>query len=331
MHSSHHFTALQRYDRSVTNLKKKIRQLSTSLRALCFSPTKIQILRFRWGGSQNAARFPFITRNEHTPHALVFRIAVSKCSRAMGRRPRSHHPSGSATSLHYGITTIFVAGLAFVDSFSLLVHQQHQHHQQQHSSSGTNSRSCLSHSSRTQLQQQQQHVRYSSFRGQVCSSCSASPRNSSTPGGSSSRRRAITAVTEEDGRGTTTRKQSTTPCVTTRTRSTAAKLAIPAAAAAPPLPPADGKGVHGVEGSATSRRRRRSRGEVAPDNEGIKARRKTAMERKQKKQHLQRSIDGVGDRAMSRGQLVGSFALMGTAAALLGASGTASASTEVGS
>ncbi|CAN0081568.1 unnamed protein product, partial [Ectocarpus sp. 6 AP-2014] len=98
---------------------------------------------------------------------------------AMGkRRPRSHQPSGSAAGLGYGLATIFVAGLAFVDSFNLVLHR---HHQSQCSSNNPRQQQYLGHAGASSSR-----LRATSFRGKACSSCSASPPRHGIPDASPS-------------------------------------------------------------------------------------------------------------------------------------------------
>lgn len=207
----------------------------------------------------------------------------------MGRRPRSHQSNGRC------LATILVAGLAFVDSFNLVVHSP-QHGRLQ-------SNPC-------RQQQRHGHVRTASSR----STCPATSR-SSIPDGLPSSRRA-----SERKAGTS---QQPTPVVTTaRTRASASKVAatkISAAAAS-----ATNGQERNARGHGSSRRRSKEAG--AEESRGAAGRTSRAL---QQKQRLQRSIGGLDERAMSRGQLVSSLALVGAAAAILGGSGKASAFTEV--
>lgn len=211
----------------------------------------------------------------------------------MGRRPRSHQSSG------YGLTTILVAGLAFVDSFNLVVRNP-QHSRLQ---SG-NPRPCPS--------RQQRHVRTTPIR----STCSATPRGS-LPDGSPSPRRS------SERKAGTSQQPTRTPVVTTRTRASASKSVVTRlseAATTTAAAPGNGKDSRGNGG--------RGKSEEASSEGSYRAaeRRSKAL---QQKQRLQRSMGGLEERAVSRGQLLSSLALVGAATAILGGSGVASASTGV--
>lgn len=219
----------------------------------------------------------------------------------MGRRPRSHQSSG------YGLTTMLVAGLAFVDSFNLIVRSP------QHSRLQSNPRPCPS------RHQRQRHVhRTTSMR----STCPATPR-SNVPDGSAPPR-----ITSE--RKVRTSQQST-PVRATRTRASASKAAVTRLSTSTPAAPGEGGG-RGAAASdkgkdpRSNARRGKSREAASEESNGAAERKRKEL---QQKQRLQRSMGGLDERAMSRGQLVSSFALVGAAAAILGGSGIASASTEV--
>lgn len=225
------------------------------------------------------------------PESLNHRRIISAvCTNVMGRRPRNHQSSG------YGLTTILVAGLAFVDSFNLVVRSPQQSRLQ------SNPGLCP---------RQQRHVRTASPRNK----CPATPR-SSIPDGSPPPRK-----TPERKVGTS---QQSTPVVATRTGASASKVAVTelstATAAAAAAASGIGNNSRGNGGRGESGRAASEGGDRAA------GRRSKAL---QEKQQLQRSIRGLDDRAMSRGQLVSSFAMVGAAAALLGGSGVASAKTEV--
>lgn len=225
----------------------------------------------------------------------------------MGRRPRSHQPS-SAASLSIGLTTILVAGLAFVDSFNLLVNNPQ--HGRSSRSSRTSSGTLLSPSPPWGP-----NLATATRRGRARGSCSASPR-SSAPGDTQSSRRTIATA----GAGA---EQKSTGCVTQRTRTSAAKLSRAAPSVTPTTAPGMGKGEGG-----DYRRGKGGQGRLEISREGgVEVGRKPQA--LQQKRRLQRSIGGVAGRSMTRGQLVSSFAMVGAAATLLGASGRASASTEV--
>lgn len=231
----------------------------------------------------------------------------------MGRRPRNHQPS-SAASLSIGLTTILVAGLAFVDSFNLLVSNP-QHGRRSRASPG----GALNPSAPQSQWGLNLATAPATRRGRASSSCSASPRGSAPGGPRSSRRTAATGAEAA---------QQSTGCVTTRTRTSAEKVAATklsraAAAAAAAAPPATARGNGKDAGGDCSRKESRGINVEGSSDAGV--RRRQALE----KRRLQRSIGGVEERSMSRGQLVGSFAMMGAAATLLGASGSASASAKV--
>lgn len=247
---------------------------------------------------------------DHVPHGFG---ASSALVEAMGkRRPRSHQPSGSAAGLGYGLATIFVAGLAFVDSFNLVLHR---HHHQSQCSSNNPRQQHLGHAGASSSSR----LRAASFRGKACSSCSASSPRNGIPDASPSRRRTTAG---QDGAS----KRTGTDCVT-RTRASASKIAA-AAADRPSITRTPASSANGKHGEAERGSGRSGKAGAAANNSRPRSvgEKRTSLEQKQR---LQRSIGEVEERAVSRGQLVSSFALMGAATALLGASGMASASTEV--
>lgn len=210
----------------------------------------------------------------------------------MGRRPRSHPSSG------YGLTTILVAGLAFVDSFNLAVRNP------QHSRLQSNPRPCP---------RQQRHVRTTPIR----STCSATPRDS-IPDGSPPPRR-----TSERKPGAS-QLPTRTPVITTGTRASASKAAVPRLSKAAASTAAAAS--ENVKDSRGNGGRRRTEGAPIEASYGAADRKSKAL---QQKHRLQRSMGGLEEQALSRGQLLSSLALVGAATAILGGSGVASASTGV--
>lgn len=207
----------------------------------------------------------------------------------MGRRPRAWQCTGLPSVGYYGLATIFVAGLVFVDSFQRSILPKHHLH------SG-----CPG-----------APYRATSFRGQGCNSCRAKPRDTHDSFPRPALRRRTPAKSEVRAQQQHSRPCSSSQPISTRRASDVEQQHVR---------------VHSSPRGSSKSTFNKSTINSSFIGRGQE---RLNEHRRRHKLEMQQGFAGLGGVPMSRGKLVSAAAAMGAAALVMGHAGVATAATEV--